>query len=77
MLTSLPYSGLKQDGTLTIVHFDRENFNFDSDIKISEEFRYFFNEPSFQGQEDFFPSYSIELNFTLFGTLIAICAKYL
>ena len=33
MLTSLPYSGLKQDGTLTIVHFDRENFNFDSEFQ--------------------------------------------
>jgi len=33
MLTSLPYSGLKQDGSLTIVHFDRENFNFDSEFQ--------------------------------------------
>jgi len=32
MLTSLPYTGLKQDGSLTIVHFDRENFNFSSEL---------------------------------------------
>lgn len=42
-----------------------QNFNFDSDIKISEEFRYFFNEPSFQGQEDFFPSYSLTPKFNI------------
>ncbi len=28
MLTSLPYSGLKQDGTLTIFYFNRDKFNF-------------------------------------------------
>ena len=33
MLTSLPYSGLKQDGSLTIVHFDRDNFNFNSEFQ--------------------------------------------
>ena len=32
MLTSLPYTGLKQDGSLTIVHFDRENFNFSPEL---------------------------------------------
>ena len=32
MLTSLPYTGLKQDGSLTIVYFDRENFNFSPEL---------------------------------------------
>ena len=32
MLTSLPYTGLKQDGSLMIVHFDRENFNFSPEL---------------------------------------------
>ena len=32
MLTSLPYTGLTQDGSLTIVHFDRENFNFSPEL---------------------------------------------
>jgi TolB-like protein len=32
MLTSLPYTGIKQDGSLTIVHFDRENFNFPPEL---------------------------------------------
>ena len=32
MLTSLPYTGLTQDGLLTIVHFDRENFNFSPEL---------------------------------------------
>ena len=32
MLTSLPYTRLKQDGSLTIVHFDRENFNFSPEL---------------------------------------------
>ncbi len=32
MLTSLPYTGLKQDGSLMIVYFDRENFNFSPEL---------------------------------------------
>ena len=32
MLTSLPYTGLTQDGSVTIVHFDRENFNFSPEL---------------------------------------------
>ena len=32
MLTSLPYTWLKQDGSLTIVYFDRENFNFSPEL---------------------------------------------
>ena len=32
MLTSLPYTGLTQDGSLTIVHFDRKNFNFSPEL---------------------------------------------
>ena len=32
MLTSLPYTGLTQDGSLTIVHFDRKNFNFSLEL---------------------------------------------
>jgi len=37
MLSSLPYSGLKQDGSLTIFYFNRDNFNFPTSIseKIS------------------------------------------
>ncbi len=32
MLVSLPYSGLKQDGTLTIFYFNKEKFNFPQDF---------------------------------------------
>ncbi|MFQ6612924.1 MAG: hypothetical protein ACE5D2_07460 [Fidelibacterota bacterium] len=37
MLSSLPYSGLKQEGSLTIFYFNRDNFNFPASIseKIS------------------------------------------
>jgi TolB-like protein len=37
MLSSLPYSGLKQEGSLTIFYFNRDNFNFPPSIseKIS------------------------------------------
>tara|TARA_Y100001970_G_scaffold265549_1_gene353269 strand:+ start:3668 stop:4945 length:1278 start_codon:yes stop_codon:yes gene_type:complete len=31
MLTGLPYTGLEQDGTLTVFYFDRTKFNFPSD----------------------------------------------
>lgn len=31
MLTSLPYSGLKQDGSLTVFYFNRDRFNFPSE----------------------------------------------
>ena len=32
MLTTLPYTGLEQNGSLTIFYFDRESFNFPPDI---------------------------------------------
>lgn len=32
MLTSLPYSALNQDGTLTIFSFEKDNFNFPPDL---------------------------------------------
>ena len=32
MLTSLPYSGLKQDGNLTVFYFNRDKYNFPKDI---------------------------------------------
>lgn len=32
MLVSLPYSGLKQDGSLTIFYFNKDKFNFPSDF---------------------------------------------
>ena len=32
MLTTLPYPGLEQNGSLTIFYFDRESFNFPPDI---------------------------------------------
>ncbi|MFQ6606798.1 MAG: hypothetical protein ACE5DP_04020 [Fidelibacterota bacterium] len=33
MLTSLPYTGLKEDGSLTFFYFNREKFNFPADLK--------------------------------------------
>lgn len=38
MLSSLPYSGLKQEGSLTIFYFNRDKYNFPADI--SEKIRY-------------------------------------
>ena len=32
MLTSLPYSGLKQDGNLTVFYFNRDKYNFPEEI---------------------------------------------
>ena len=32
MLRSLPYSGLKQDGSLTIFYFNKDKYNFPPDI---------------------------------------------
>ena len=32
MLKSLPYSGLKQDGNLTVFYFNRDKYNFPKDI---------------------------------------------
>ena len=32
MLTSLPYSGLKQDGNLTVFYFNRDKYNFPDEI---------------------------------------------
>ena len=32
MLKSLPYSGLKQDGNLTVFYFNRDKYNFPEDI---------------------------------------------
>ena len=32
MLTTLPYSGLEQNGSLTIFYFNRESFNFPVDV---------------------------------------------
>jgi len=33
MLTTLPYTGLKEDGSLTFFYFNREKFNFPADLK--------------------------------------------
>ena len=33
MLTSLPYSGLRQEGSFTVFIFDKEKFNFPADLK--------------------------------------------
>jgi len=33
MLTSLPYTGLKEDGSLTFFYFNRDKFNFPPDLK--------------------------------------------
>ncbi len=33
MLTSLPYTGLKEDGSLTFFYFNRDKFNFPADLK--------------------------------------------
>ena len=32
MLTSLPYSGLRQEGSFTVFMFDKEKFNFPADL---------------------------------------------
>merc|ERR1739841_42982 len=32
MLQSLPYSGLKQDGSLTVFYFNKDKYNFPADI---------------------------------------------
>ena len=32
MLKSLPYSGLKQDGSLTVFYFNKDKYNFPADI---------------------------------------------
>ena len=37
MLTSLPYSGLKQDGSFTVFMFDKDNFNFPA--HLTERFK--------------------------------------
>ncbi|MDP6338988.1 MAG: hypothetical protein QF842_01505 [Candidatus Marinimicrobia bacterium] len=38
MLTSLPYSGLKQDGNLTVFYFNRDKYNFPKDISEKIQF---------------------------------------
>ena len=42
-----------------------QNLNFDPNLTLSEEFRYFMNEGAYTGQEQFFPSYSITPELTL------------
>ena len=32
MLESLPYSGIKQDGSLTVFYFNRDKYNFPKDV---------------------------------------------
>jgi hypothetical protein len=38
MLTSLPYSGLKEEGNLTVFYFNRDKYNFPKDISEKIQF---------------------------------------
>ncbi|MBT3479541.1 MAG: hypothetical protein HOA15_04670 [Candidatus Marinimicrobia bacterium] len=51
MLTSLPYSGLKQDGNLTIFYFNRDKYNFPKEISEKIQFGKYRSIPVIQLQD--------------------------
>ncbi|MEA1881294.1 MAG: hypothetical protein U9N31_02695 [Candidatus Marinimicrobia bacterium] len=51
MLTSLPYSGLKQDGNLTVFYFNRDKYNFPKDISEKIQFGQYRTIPVIQLQD--------------------------
>ena len=51
MLTSLPYSGLKQDGNLTVFYFNRDKYNFPKDISEKIQFGKYRTIPVIQFQD--------------------------
>ncbi len=51
MLKSLPYSGLKQDGNLTVFYFNRDKYNFPKDISEKIQFGRYRTIPVIQLQD--------------------------
>jgi len=52
MLTSLPYSGLKEDGNLTVFYFNRDKYNFPKDISEKIQFGQYRTVPVIQLQDN-------------------------
>ena len=52
MLKSLPYSGLKQDGNLTVFYFNRDKYNFPQDISEKIQLGHYRSVPVIQLQNN-------------------------
>ena len=52
MLTSLPYSGLKEEGNLTVFYFNRDKYNFPKDISEKIQFGKYRTVPVIQLQNE-------------------------